>query len=808
MLTIWQDLQYGARSLMRRPAITVVALLTLALGIGANTAIFSVIDAVLLRPLPYANPDRLVFLQEDSPQIPGMSISMSDFDDWQKMNTVFDSMAPYQNDTVILTGQGDAERLRIRNVTAGVFPTLGVQPIIGRALTPEDDRVGAAPVVLLSDSLWSRKFGSNPNVIGKQLTLDGTNYTIIGVMPNSHFHGSWKQSSLFASLWRLEDKYGGESHRGSHPGIYAIAKMKSGVTVEQAQTQMHEIAARLAAQYPKSNEHITATVTPLLEGVVGDERPGLLVVMAAVGFVLLIACANVANLMLARATERQKEMAIRTALGASRPRLIRQLLTESLLLGIAGGALGLAAAYSCVGLLTSAASANLPRVENTSVDSGVLLFALGISLVTAFFFGIIPALQTSRADVHDALREGGLRTTAGAAKRRVRAALVVAEIAISVLLLVGAGLMIKSLFNVLKADPGFNPSQAVAAEFSLPAATYKDDAAKRTFVDQLVAKVQAIPGVQYAGFKNPLMGGWQESYGVEGKKYQDEASLPSVDTARVTSDSFLAMGIRLVKGRYFTPFDNQDGAKVCIVDTTLAQTAWPNQDPIGKHVAIEGTFEKPIYRTVVGVVSHTKNYGVDQPSRVEMYIPYDQMVSDGGNIVVRYSGDAGALAAQIRAAARSLDSNVPIGSPQTLGGILAENTAPRRLSVILLSVFAALALALAAVGVYGVMSFMVTQRSHEIGIRVALGASRKDIFELVVGNGMALLGIGMAIGIGSAFYLTQLLRKMDLLFQVKPTDFATFVMTPVLLAVVAFAACYLPARRAMRVDPIVALREE
>ena len=806
MRSIWQDVAFGMRSLMRRPAITIVALLTLALGIGANTAIFSVIDAVLLRPLPYANPDRLVLLQEDSPQIPGMSISMADFDDWQKMNTVFDSMAPYQADTVILTGQGDAERLSIRNITAGLFPTLGVQPILGRALTPEDDKVGAAPVVLISDSLWSRKFGDDPSVIGKQLSLDGTSYTIVGVLPSSHFHTSWKSYSLFASLWRHEDEFGGEDKRGEHPGIYAFAKMKPGVTLEQTQTQLRDIAARLAKEHPKTNENITASAMPLLTGIVGDERPGLLVVMAAVGFVLLIACANVANLMLARATERQKEMAIRTALGASRSRLVRQLLTESLLLGIAGGVLGLAAAYASVGLLTGAASSALPRVENTTVDGGVLLFALGISLVTAFFFGIIPALQSSRTDVHDALREGGLRASAGAAKRRIRSALVVAEIAISVLLLAGAGLMVKSLYRVLKADPGFNPSQAVAAEFSLPAGTYKDPASKRHFVDQFVAKLQSIPGVQYAGFKNPLMGGWQSEYAVDGKPIGNVADLPSVDMARMTSDSFLAMGIRLVRGRYFTPLDNENGEQICIVDTTLAQTVWPNQDPVGKHVAIEGIPDKPVYRTIVGVVSHTKNYGVDQPSRVEMYIPYDQMPSDGGNIVLRFAGDTSGLAASIREAARSLDPNVPIGTPQTLTGVLAENTAPRRLSVILLSVFAALALALAAVGVYGVMSFMVTQRSHEIGIRVALGASRRDVFRLVVGDGMVLMAIGIGIGIAAALYLTKLLES--LLFQVKPTDLTTFATIPFVLALVAFAACYLPARRAMRVDPIVALREE
>jgi len=803
---LWRDVWFGARSLLKRPGITAIAVLTLALGIGANTAIFSVVDAVLIRPLPYAQPDRLVFLQEDSPQVPGMSISMADFNDWRDSNSVFESLAPYQADSVVLTGRGDAERLRIRNITAGLFPTLGVAPVIGRPLMPEDDKVGAAPVALISDSLWARKFGSDPKVVGEKLTLDGEIYTIVGVLPSSRFHTSWKSYSVFASLWRHEDTLGGEKNRGSHPGIYAIGRLKPGVTANQAQAQMHDIAARLAQQHPDSNKNISATLTPLLDGIVGDERPGLLIVMAAVGFVLVIACANVANLLLARATERQKEMAIRTALGATRGRLIRQLLTESMLLGIGAGALGLLAAYASTRMLASVASANLQRVEDTSVNTSVLLFALGVSLVTAFLFGIIPALQSSRGDVQGALKEGGARAGAGTAKRRVRSTLVVAEVALSVLLLVGAGLTLKSLYRVLKADPGFDPAHAVAMEFSLPDATYKDDAAKRRFVDQLVAKAAAIPGVESAGYKWPLMGGWQQSYGVEGQVVKDPSSLPSVDMARMTADSFQAMGIRLIKGRFFTSFDNEKGAHVCIVDSTLAASAWPNQDPIGKRVAFEGTLDKPMYRTVVGVVSHTKNYGVDQPSRVEMYVPYDQLPGGGGNIVVRFTGDAPALTAAIRDAARSLDPNVPIGAMQSLDSVVGESTAPRKLSVLLLSFFAALALALAAVGVYGVMSFIVTQRNREMGIRVALGAGRMDLFRLILGNGMKLFGLGIAIGIAAALYLTRLLQA--LLFQVKPTDIATFSAIPLVLAAVAFVACYLPARRAMRVDPIVALRNE
>jgi putative ABC transport system permease protein len=806
MKNLWQDIRFGVRILMRRPSVTAIAVLTLALGIGANTAIFSVVDAVLLRPLPYKDPSRLVLLQEDSPQVAGMSISMADFDDWRTMNTVFDAMAPYQADSVVLTGMGDAERLQMRNITAGLLPTLGVQPILGRALTPDDDKVGAAPVVLLSDSFWSRKFGRDPNVIGKPLTLDGEIYTIVGVLPSSHFHTSWHQFSVFSSLWRHEDTLGGPKNRGSHPGIYAIAHLKPGVTIEQAQRQMHDIADRLVREYPKTNTGTTATVVPLLDAIVGDERPGLLVVMAAAAFVLLIACANVANLMLARANERQKEMAIRAAMGASRPRLIRQLLTESMLLGIAGGALGLAAAYACVGVLTGTASANLPRVEDVSVDYRVLLFCMAASLLTALFFGIIPAVQSSRADVHDALKEGDRGTSAGAGRRRVRSVLVIAEIAISVVLLIGAGLMIKSLYRVLRADPGFEPAHAVATSFSMPDATYKDDTKKRQFVDQLVAKLAAVPGVQAAGFKNPLMGGWQNDYIIEGRPMPEPGKGPSTDMSRMTPDAFRAMGIQLVRGRFFTPFDNEKGEAVCIIDTTLAQNQWPGDNPLGKHLAVSGTPEKPAWMSIVGVVSHTKNYGVDQPSRVETYVPFDQMPASGGSLVIRYAGDSSGLTPAIRAAARSLDPDVPVGPVRTLGEIVGENTAPRRLSVILLTIFAGLALILAAIGIYGVMSYVVTQRSHEIGIRIALGAEKGDVLRLVLGSGMSLLGIGVVAGLASAFFLTRLVQS--LLFEVKATDAATFIAIPLLLGAVALAACYLPARNATRVDPIIALREE
>jgi predicted permease len=808
MGTIFQDIRYGIRVLAKRPAVTIIAILTLALGVGANTAIFSVVDAVLLRPLPYKQPDRLVFLSESSPQIPDMSISFANFEDWRAMNTVFEDMAPYRPNTVTLTGEGEAESLKMREITASLFPTLGVQPILGRALTPDDDKVGAAPVVLLSDAYWDRKFGRDPNVLGKKLDLDGEIYTVVGVLPNSKFHGSWRQYSLFSSLWRHADVEGGDARRDEHDSVYAIARMKPGVTLEQARAQMKDIGAQLAQRYPKTNSAHSVATDSLLNAIVGDVKPALLVLLVAVGFVLLIACANVANLMLARATERQREMAVRTALGASRGRLIRQLLTESLLLALMGGGLGLLIAYYVTATLSASAPANVPRIDGASVNGAVLVFTFCVSVFTGLFFGMFPALQISRTDVHDAIKEGGRSGTSGAGHKRVRAALVVGEIAVSMVLLVGAGLMLKSLYRVLHADSGFNSDGVVTASISLPDSHYKDPAAQRQFVDQLVKKMEITPGVQAVGFQQPLLGSWQTGYMIDGRPEPPPGQAPSTDITSITPDSLRAMGMHLIRGRYFTPADIEKAQAVCIVDSTFAQLAWPGEDPIGKRIfAGSGSAtERGPARTVVGVVAHVKNYGVDQPSREETYVPYAQRPLQGGSLVVRTSADAGSVSLAARAAVKSLDQDLPVSSVRTLDDIVDENVAPRRLSVALLGAFAALALILAAVGIYGVMSYMVTQRTQEIGVRIAIGAQQSDILRLVLGSGMALLLSGIGIGLAGAYSLSRFLQS--LLFEVKSTDLLTFATVPFVLAVVAFLACYLPARRATRVDPVIALRSE
>ena len=806
--SIWQDVRFAARSLRKNPVFTVVAILTLALGIGANTAIFSVVNAVLLRPLPYLHPERLVFLSESSPQVPGMSISMEDFNDWRATNTVFENMVAYQADSATLIGHGDPQQLQIRLVTASLFATLGVQPILGRPISPDDDKVGARPVVLLSDTFWSTQFGRDPHVLGQQLTLDGEPFTIIGVLPSSRFHPSWRQFDVFVPLWRLENQYGGAARRGEHPGIYAYALMKPGVTVQQAQDQLSAIATRIANQYPKSNLGIGATVQPLLGAVVGDARPSLLVLMGAVGFVLLIGCANVANLLLARATERRREVAIRKALGAGSWRLGRQLLTETMLLSFLGGAVGLVVAAWLTRGLASLAAGAVPRIEEVSLDFFVLAFTLVLSVLTGIFFGLVPVFQASHADVNHTLKENTPGSGTARTGPRLRDILVVGELAVSLVLLVAAGLTLQSLFHVLRSAPGFNPDGVLTARFAMPQKSYRTDDQRRLFVATLDNKLAAIPGVQSAGFKNPLFGGWQNSFMVEGLPRPASGQFPQAEFSRVSPGALPAMDVNLLRGRLFLPDDNENSSKVCIVDNSLAQKYWPGQDPVGKHLIIDEPKpgQPPELTTVVGVIRQIKNYGVDHPVIVEVFVPFAQRPGNGGVLVVRSSLDPAALASSVRSAVESLDPDLPIFSVRTLSSFVSENVAPRRLSVLLLSLFATLAVVLAAVGVYGVMSCNVSQRYHELAIRLALGASPAEILRLVFSHGARLIFMGLLLGVLAAFALTRVLSGM--LFGVSAGDPTTFAGVIILISLVALLAILLPARRATRVDPIVALRYE
>ncbi len=806
MTTFFQDLRFALRMLRKSPGFTIVAILTLALGIGANTAIFSVVNAVLLRPLPYPEAKRIVFLGEWSEQIPEMSISMANFNDWRAQNKVFENMVAYQNDNVVLTGKGEPERLRLRRITAGFFPTLRVKPILGRELTPDDDKVGASRVVLLGEGFWERRFGRDQNIIGQQLILDAESYTVIGVLP-ARLHGSLRQTDIFTSLWRLEDQLGGETNRGNHPGIYAYARLKPGITVDQARGEMKGIAQHLDELHPDSNGKDSVTLRPLLDAIVEDVRTPLIVLTGAVGFVLLIACANIANLLLARAAERNRELAVRVALGATRGRLIRQVLTESVLLSLGAGILGLFLAVWVTAALVHATPAGVPRIDEVSADGWVLTFTLSLSILTGIVFGIFPALQASRADVQVTLQEGGRTGTAGSGRTRLRDSLVAAEVAVSLVLLVGAGLMAKSLFRVLDADGGINSSNVLTARFSTPDAKYNDDAKRRTFVTQLIAKVQSLPGVQAAGFKSPLLGGWQSGFMIEGRPAPPPGQYPSTDMGRVTPDAMRAIGMRLLRGRFFDNYDDEKSQLVCLIDESFVRENFANGEPLGKRLSIGGPpspGKQPDWMTIVGVVAHVKNYGVDQPSRVETYIPEAQKPAGGGTLVIRSVSDPATLTSGIRAAVASLDSDVPLYEVRPLEDIINANTASRRLSVVLIGSFAVLALVLAGVGVYGVMAYVVTQRRHEIGIRMALGANQKNILEMMLRQGLRLALIGIAAGLAGALALTHLISS--LLFHVSTLDVETFVLGATALGVIVLLACYLPARRATRVDPLVALR--
>jgi putative ABC transport system permease protein len=808
MQSLWQDLRYALRTLAKSSGFTAVAVLTLALGIGANSAIFSVVNAVLLRPLPYREANRVMLLSENSQQIPDMSISMANFNDWREQNKSFENLVAFQGDDVVWTGKDHAERLRLRRITAGFTPTLRVQPILGRTLTPEDDKVGAPRVVVLGEGFWERQFARNDNVLGQQIILDGESYTIVGVFP-SRLHGSLRQVDVFASLWRLEDQLGGEVNRGSHPGIYAYGRLNPGVTVQQAVKEMENVASRLDQLHPDSNGNDSVTVRPLLDAIVEDVRPSLLVLGGAVGFVLLIACANIANLLLTRATERHRELAVRMALGAGRSRLIRQMLTESIVLSVLGGTLGLLLSVWVTAALLHAVPAGIPRLDEVSVDSRVLLFTLVLSLATGLFFGIFPALQASQANVTDALKEGGRTGSAGRGHRRLRDALVIAEVGISLVLLVGAGLMGKSLYEVVRADGGIVPEGVLTARFSLPDASYKDDAKRRAFLNQVTRKLRTLPGVEAVGVKNPLLGDSQDGYAINGRPLPDPGQYPSTDIGRVTPDAMRAMGMRLLTGRFFSEHDDENAEHVCIIDESFAGQSFPGESPLGKQIFLGGpppSGQKPNWLTVLGVVAHVKNYGVDQPSRAETYVPEAQNPSGGGTILVRTAGDPTGLASSVREAVQSFAPDVPLYNVRPLDEIISENSASRRLIVVLISAFAALALTLAAVGIYGVMAYTVTQRSHEIGVRMAMGAAPGAVRRMVVGQGLRLALVGIIGGLVFSLVMTHFIAS--LLFRVSAFDRETFLAGAVMLSILVLISTWVPARRASRVDPIVALRYE
>jgi predicted permease len=815
MTTLVQDVRYGLRMLGKNPGFTAVAILTLALGIGANTVLFSVVNGVLLNPLRFAEPDRLIALYARTPNYDRASISYPNFLDWVRENRSFYALAAYRPDDFTLSGRGEPERVAAEMVSASFFPLLRVQPVLGRTFLPEDDQIGARPVVLISGGLWKRRFGSSKDVLGQSLTLNDVAYTIVGVIPaDFHYTGiNFRQSDVYTPIGQWNDPT--FRNRRAGMGTFAVGRLKPGVTFEQAKADMDALGRHLAEQYPEVDKDTGIALVPLKQAVVGDIRPTLLVLMAAVGFVLLIACVNVANLSLARSTGRTHEFAIRLALGAGRVRVIRQLLTESLLLAMAGGGLGLLfASWGLQGALKAVPQA-LPRAEEVHLDGRVLLFTLAASVLAGILFGLAPAFKTSRADLQETLKEGG-RGLSGV-RHRTQRAFVVAEMALALVLLAGAGLMIRSLVRLWSVDPGFDPHNVLTFLISFPSRTNSPQAVRATW-RQLHDSLNAVPGVQAASLDASSIPMASESdlpFWLEGQpKPSSQAEMKITLFYIVEPDYLNVMKIPLERGRFLSPHDDEHSPPVVVIDERFARDYFGGKDPIGKHVNF-GILN--VTAKIVGVVGHVKQFGLDEgPApglEAQCYFPIMQfpdrfipLLARRVGVVARTAGSPLAQLGSIRQVLGEVNAQSVMYDTKAMDGIIADSLAVRRFSMVLLGTFAALALVMSCVGIYGVISYLASQRTHEIGVRMALGAERWHVLQMVLREGAKLALVGVAIGVVAAFGLTRLMAKM--LFGVSAHDPLTFAGVAGLLILVALVACYIPARRAAKVDPMVALRYE
>ncbi|HEY7180081.1 MAG TPA: ABC transporter permease [Blastocatellia bacterium] len=810
METFWQDLRQGARSLLKNPTFTVVAVITIALGIGANTAIFSVVHAVLLQSLPYRDADRLVTVWEHSKTRGNAQnvINLGNFFDWKAQNRVFEDMATFFDLTSNLTSDGEPEEIPSQVATPNLFNILGVNPIIGRTFTEDDGKPGAAPVVALSFGLWQRRFGGDPQILGRKLILNGNEATVVGVMPaNFNWHvkaGSMtrKTAEMWAP-WRID---GTMTARGGRFAS-AVARLKPGVTLEQAQAEMNVIGGQLERQYNEFNANWGVNVVPLRTQFAGEIRPALLVLLGAVGMVLLIACANVANLLLARAAVRQREIAVRAALGAGRRRIVKQLLTESLLLAGLGGLAGLALAWWGTDLLISLAPPDLLNLPQVKINAVVLGFTLAVSMLTGVIFGLVPAFEATRLNLSESLKEGG-KSAGGMRSQRLRNSLVVAEIALALVLLVGAGLLIRSFARLQGVDPGFDPQNLLTMKVSLPRRKYDTDQKRINFFRQAVAQMQSLPGVESTGavsflpFAAPHAGTLVE---IEGRPKLPPGQ--GLGTGVIVSDVnyFRTMRIPLKRGRLFTDQEAAEMRHVVVVNEAFARTNFPGEDPLGKRVTI---YMKDDNRPceIVGVVGDSKHMNLDAEVKPMSYWPHPELTYSGMTLVIRTQGEPTAVANAARNVIRSLDPEQPVADVRTMESLIGISMARARFNTLSLAIFAVLAMLLAGVGIYGVMGYSVAQRTREIGVRMALGARAADALWLVVRKGMSLAFAGVAIGLAASFALTRLMKT--LLFGVSATDPLTFAGIPLLLALVALLACLIPARRAAKVDPMVALRYE
>lgn len=800
METLMRDLRYGWRTLAKSPGFTFVAVLTLALGIGANISIFSLINAVLLRPLPFKEPERLVMVWErrQSSGDSNIPVSGQEFAAWREQSSSLENIAILQGLALNLTGAGDPAKIPALNVSPEFFPVLGLQPVLGRTFLPGEDQAGDKRIVVLSAGLWKRLFASDPEIVGKAVTLSDQSYTVVGVV-------SWAGVIPWnpdPDVWLPIDSSVAAQTAAGH-SCQVIARLRSGVTLELAQKDLAHISEQLEQRNPNNNLGHRVNVSPLEEGVVASVRPALLVLFGAVGFVLLIACANVANLSLARAAARQKEIAIRTALGAPRRRLVRQLLTESCLLAVMGGGAGLLLALWITGLLPKIEAVDIPRIDQISIDGRVMAVTVGFSLLTGIITGMAPALRSSKPNLSQCLNDG-TRTSGGPSRRRFGSLLVVLEVALALVLLVGGGLMLKSFARLVSVDPGFDPHNVLRVDLSLPGPRYPNAPQQRAFYEQLIERIKALPGVEAVGAtsQTPLKPGenWAP-FLIEGRPAPSPDQTTYAAVRSVSADYFRVMNIPLRHGRVFTEFDVSQAAPTIVINETMAHMFWSTEDPLGMRIRIAAS---PLL-TVVGVVGDVRHGGLNSRPHAEMFLSHLQAPQASLAVMVRTAGDSLKLATPVREQVGQLDRDLPM-TITTMDQIFSDSVGGRRFNALLLTIFGVLALGLAVVGVFGVVNYSVTQRTREIGVRLALGAQRRDIFRLVVGQGMVMTLLGVGIGLAGAFALTGLLS--GLLFGVSPTDPFTFLAVSLLLTAVALFASYIPARRAMKVDPMAALRCE
>ena len=822
MTSLWQDIRYGLRMLAKNPSFTLVAVLTLGLGIGANTALFSVVNGVLLNPLPFPHPEQLVRLHESKPNFARGSISYPNFRDWQRDNRSFSAMAISRGTDFSVTGVGEAQRVTGQFISSDFFPLLGVTPILGRNFAAREDEIGGPPLVMVSAGFWKEKLGGARDVCGKALMLDGTSYTIIGVIPeNFHFAlGSFQPADVYAPIGQWTNPL--LNTRAAGLGIHGLARLKPGVTVEQAQADMDAITRHLAAVYPEANRGIGANVTPLRQEMLGRIEPFLLVLLGAVAFVLLIACGNVANLLLARASSRTREFAVRVALGASRARVVRQLLAESVLLALTGGVLGLLLAQWGTQAGLKLIPVGLPRANEVALDGRVLLFTAALSLAAGILFGLFPALRISKAGVQEALQETG--RGGSAVGQRAHGIFVVAEMALALVLLCGAGLMLRTLQRLWSVDPGFQPRGVLAFNAALsPALAQTSPGAIRATLREFDSRLASVPGVEALSLSwgaLPFSNDDETLFWLEGQPKPSSMSEMNWTLSYVVEADYLkVMGIPLLRGRFFTPQDDERAPRVTVVDEVFARKYFGNEDPIGKRINLDELAAMPGPATIVGVVGHVKQWGLDtddsQQLRAQMYTPYMQLwdkaialAVPGTGVLVRSNLPPQTLFDSLRRASGQMSNEQVIYGPQTMDELISGTLSARRFTMELLAIFALLAVALACVGIYGVMSYLVGRRTREIGIRMALGAQTADVMRAVLGQGAKMTLIGVGLGVLASLALSQLLARYSLLFGVSATDPSTFLAVAVLLTLVAVLACWLPARRATRVDPLVALRYE